>query len=231
MLVRAQVDLDPELIAQGTLLFLDPEMKLINGNTFESGKQIELKMGYDAKAQAVFSGEVVRLEPQFRREEPVALKVVCQDSMHRLAMSPMTRSFNDSDVSDVMNAIAQEHGLSVEAPTGTKQHIMQNNVSDAEFLKRFAAKLGLQLKLDGTKLKMGDPPSSAAIPLTLGDGVKKLKVKKKGASQVADVSVHGYDSKTKQEIVGKAQPSGAPRDGAKKDGKGTLSAAHGSLVS
>ena len=230
MLVRAQVDLDTELIAQGTLLFLDPEMKLINGNTFESGKQIELKMGYDAKAQAVFSGEVVRLEPQFRREEPVALKVVCQDSMHRLAMSPMTRSFNDSDVSDVMNAIAQEHGLSVEAPTGTKQHIMQNNVTDAEFLKRFASKLGLQLKLDGTKLKMGDPPSSSAIPLTLGDGVKKLKVKKKGASQVSDVSVHGYDSKTKQEIVGKAQPSGATGDGAKKYGKGTLSAADGSLL-
>ena len=230
MLVRAQVELDAELIAQGTLLFLDPEMKLINGNTFESGKQIELKMGYDAKAQPVFSGEVVRLEPQFRRDEPVALKVVCQDSLHRLALSPMTRAFNDSDVSDVMNAIAQEHGLSVDAPTGTKTHIMQNNISDAEFLKRFASKLGLQLKLDGTKLTLGDPPSTTAIPLALGDGVKKLKVKRKSQAQVSDVSVHGYDSKTKQEIVGKAQPAGSTGDGAKKYGKGTLSAADGALL-
>ncbi|HUJ27615.1 MAG TPA: hypothetical protein VLW85_16435, partial [Myxococcales bacterium] len=230
MLVRATVDLDTDLFAQSTLLFLDPEMKLINGDTFESGKQVELKMGYDAKAQPVFSGEVVRLEPQFRRDEPVALKVVCQESLHRLALSPNTRAFNDADVSTVLNTIAQEHGFSADAPSGTKQHIMQANVSDAEFLKNYASKMGMQLKLDGTKLSMGPPASTQAIQLSLGDGVKKLKVKKKGQSQVSDVSVHGYDPKTKQEIVGKAQPQGSTGDGAKKFGKGTLSDASGTLL-
>lgn len=230
MLVKASVDLDAELFAQTTLLFLDPEMKLINGDTFQSGKSIELKMGYDAKAQPVFSGEVVRLEPQFRRDEPVALKVVCQESLHRLALSPMTRAFNDADISTVMSTIAQENGLSADAPSGTKQHILQANVTDAEFLKNYASKLGMQLKLDGTKLTMGSPASTDPIPLSLGDGVKKLKVKKKATSQVADVSVHGYDPKTKQEIVGKAQPQGATGKGAKDFGKGTLSDSSGTLL-
>jgi len=229
-LVRANVELDADLLAQTTLLFMDPEMELINGSVFESGKSVELKLGYDANATSVFFGEVVRLEPQFRRDEPVALKVVCQDSLHRLALTPMTRTFNDADLSTVVTSIAQEHGLSADAPSGTKQFVLQNNVTDAEFLKRFAMRMGLRLFLDGKKLTMGPLPNTDPIPLALGDGVKKLKVKRSAKGQVSEISVHGWDEKAKQELVGKAQPQGATGKGATDYGAGTLSDSSGDLL-
>lgn len=229
-LVRASVDLDADLLAQTTLLFMDPKMELINGSVFQSGKAVMLKMGYDAKAQPVFSGEVVGLEPQFRRDEPVALKVMCLDSLHRLALSPMTRTFNDADLSSVVTSIAQEHGLSADAPTGTKQHILQNNLTDAAFLRSFALRMGLRLRLEGKKLTLGPLPQTSPIPLTMGDGVKKLKVKLKTAGQVEEITVHGWDPKTKKEVVGKAKPQGATGKGALDYGSGTLSEASGSLA-
>jgi hypothetical protein len=61
-LVRARVELDSELLGETHLLFMDPEMALINGTTFDSGKAVALKMGFGSGAEDVFSGEVVRLE-------------------------------------------------------------------------------------------------------------------------------------------------------------------------
>jgi uncharacterized protein len=229
-LVRASVDLDAALFAQTSVLFMDPEMELINGRVFESGKSVVLKMGYGAGVQPVFSGEVVGLEPQFRRDEPVALKVMCLDSLHRLALAPMTRTFNDADLSSVVTSIAQEHGLSAEAPSGTKQHFLQNNLTDAEFLRSFAQRMGLRLRLEGKKLTLGPAPEMAAISLAMGDGVKKLKVKLKAGRQVHEVTVHGWDQKGKSEVVGKAKAQGATGKGAMDYGHGTLSEASGSMA-
>ena len=113
------------------LVFNDPQQKLINGMDFESGTAIKVEIGFASKLQKVFEGEVVALEPQFRRDSPPSLRVVCQESLHRLALSQMTRAFNDVDDKEIANKIAQEHGLSADAPAGTKEHILQGNVTDA----------------------------------------------------------------------------------------------------
>ena len=229
-LVRARVELDSELLGETHLLFMDPEMALINGTTFDSGKPVALKMGFGSSAEDVFTGEVVRLEPQFRRDQPVSLLVVAQDSLHRLALKQNTRAFNDADASDVLSAVAQENGLSADAPTGTKGHILQNNLTDAEFLKRLAALMGLQLKLTDKKLSLSAPPDAGAIQLTLADGVRKLKVKRKAQGQVSSVTVHGWDEKNKTGVTGTAQPQGATGKGAQDYGKGILSDTSGDLL-
>jgi len=229
-LVRARVELDSDLLAETHLLFIDPDLVLINGTTFDSGIPIALKMGFGSTADDVFSGEVVRLEPQFRRDQPVSLMVVAQDSLHRLALKQNTRAFNDADASDVLTAVAQENGLSAAAPSGTKGHILQNNLTDAEFLKRLAARMGLKLTLTDKKLSLSAPPAGSAIQLTFADGVKKLKVKRKAQGQVSSVTVHGWDEKTKKEVVGTAQPEGATGKGAQDYGKGTLSDTSGDLL-
>jgi phage protein D len=229
-LVRARVELDSNLLAETHLLFMDPELALINGAVFDSGKPVALKMGFGSSAGDVFTGEVVRLEPQFRRDQPVSLMVVAQDSLHRLALKQNTRAFNDADASDVLTAVAQENGLSADAPSGTKGHILQNNLTDAEFLKRIASRMGLTLKLEDKKLSMSATASASAIQLSLADGVKKIKVKRKAQGQVATVTVHGWDEKNKQEVTGTAQPQGPTGKGAQDYGKGTLSDTSGDLL-
>jgi len=225
-LIRVDVDLDVDFFGQCVLTFHDPKLALINGKDFESGTAIKVEIGFHTKLKKIFEGEVVALEPVFRRDTPPALKVVCQESLHRLALSQMTRAFNDVDDKQIATKIAQEHGLTALAPSGTKEHILQANVTDAAFLRRLASKAGNTLRVEGKKLIVGPPPKGNKVQILPGDGLKKIKVKIKANTQVGEVSVHGWDAKAKREIVFKAKPQGPTQEGAKKHGnKSTLSIA------
>jgi len=220
-LVHLSVDLDADLFAQTTLLFADPLMKLISGTTFSCGSAVKIRLGYGANLETLFDGEVVRLEPQFRRDQPISLAVVCQEPLHRLALSQSTRSLNNVDVSEVVKQIAQDHGFSSDAPSGTKQHIMQGNISDAVMLRRLGSRLGMRVRVEGKKLIMGPPPSTQSIALGMADGIRKVKVKVKSGGQVSEIAVHGWDPQNKRDVVGKAKsPSGDVGQGSKDHGDG-----------
>jgi phage protein D len=223
-LARVSIDLNVDLFGQCTLIFNDPKLALINGTKFASGVAVKVEIGFASKLQKVFEGEVVALEPQFRRDQPPSLRVVCQESIHRLALTQMTRTFNDVDDGEILTKIAQEHGLSADGPKGSKEHILQPNVTDAVFLRRLAQKHGNFLRLEGKKLIIGPPPKGADVSISPGDGLTKLKVRIKSQQQVGEISVHGWDPKTKKEIIGKAKPQGETGEGGKKHGGGkTLS--------
>jgi phage protein D len=224
-LTSVNVDLDVDLFGQCVLTFNDPTLRIINGKDFNSGTAVKVEIGFHTKMKKIFEGEVVALEPIFRRDSPPSIKIVCQESLHRLALSQMTRAFNDVDDKQIATKIAQEHGLTAQAPSGTKEHILQCNVSDAAFLRRLAAKQGNTLRIEGKKLIIGPPPKGISIPVGPGDGLRKIKVRIKSVSQVSEVSAHGWDPKQKREIVGKAKPQGEIGEGAKKHGSGTLSVA------
>ena len=224
-LVKVQIDLDVDLFGQCVLTFNDPKLALINGDRFQSGTAIKVEVGFASKLARVFEGEVVSLEPQFRRDLPVSLRVVCQESLHRLALSQMTRSFLDVDDKQIVSQIANEHGLSGEGPAGTRQHILQGNVTDATFLRRIAQKEGKHLRIEGKKLIIAPPPKGPELTLLPGDGLRKVKIHIKANSQVEQVTVHGYDPRTKREFSGKARGEGVVGEGTKTSKGKTLSIA------
>ena len=224
-LTRVSIDLDVELFGQCVLTFNDPELALIDGDKFGSGSAIKVELGFASALRKVFEGEVVALEPQFRRDSPPALRVVCNEVLHRLALSQMTRGFNDVDESQIVSLIAREHGLTGEAPTGTTEHVLQANVTDAVFLRKLAQKRGQHLRIEGKKLVLGPPPRGEEIKIGPDGGMRKLRVRIRGTQQVAEVTTHGWDAKAKREIVGTAKPQGETGQGAKKHGKGSLAMA------
>lgn len=226
-LTRVEVDLDVDLFGQCKLVFHDPKMELINSSKFQSGTAVKVEMGFAHRLERVFEGEVVALQPSFVRDLPPSLHVVCQESLHRLALTRMTRSLNDVDDKAIVTTIAQEHGLTAEAPSGTSGHSMQSNVTDAVFLRRLAQTHGRSLRIEGKKLIIGPPPKGAEVVLGPESGIQRARVKVKTLAQVEEVTVQGWDPKAKREIVGKARPQGESGKGAKEHGKGTLSfAAH-----
>src|SRR4051812_2635860 len=202
-LVRVDVDLDVDLFGQCTLLFHDPELRLINGNDFASGTAVRVELGFESIRKAVFDGEVVALEPQFRRDKPPALRVVCQEALHRLALAPMTRSLNNVDDKEVVTIVAREHGLSAEAPAGSKTHQLQGNVTDAVLLRRLAQKQGNHVRIEGKKLIVGPPPKGEELALGPDSGISRARVKINTMAQVSEITVHGWDPVRKQEFSGK----------------------------
>jgi phage protein D len=226
-LTRVEVDLDVDLFGQCKLVFHDPRMELINSSKFQSGTAVKVELGFAHQLERVFEGEVVALQPSFVSDLPPSLHVVCQESLHRLALTRMTRSLNDVDDKEIATRIAQEHGLSAEAPEGTSGHSLQSNVTDAVFLRRLAQTHGRHLRIEGKKLIIGPPPKGPEVVLGPGSGIQRASVRVKTLSQVEEVTVQGWDPKAKREIVGKARPQGETGKGAKEHGKGTLSfAAH-----
>ena len=219
-LLRVVVDLDQDLLGRCVLEFLDPQLALVNGDQFGAGRAIQVELGVGAGFAQVFEGEVVMLEPRFQRDLAPALRVVCHDRLHRLALSQMTRSFNDVDVKEVVNKVAQEHGLSAEASAGTREHKLQSNISDAGFLRRLAQAGGNHLRVVGKKLVIGPPPSQGKeLQLDFSTGLRKLSVRVKSGGQVGAVTVHGWDAAQKREIVGRAEaPAGETGKGARGHG-------------
>jgi len=223
-LTKVEVDLDVDLFGQCVLVFNDPAQNLINGKAFQSGTQVKVELGFASRLQKVFEGEVVALEPQFRRDIQPSLRVVCQESLHRLALSQMTRAFNNVDDKQIVGQIATEHGLRGQAPAGSKQHVLQGNVTDAVFLRRLAQKQGNHRRSEGKKLIIGPPPKGAQLTLGPGDGARKVTVRIQTNTQVEEISVHGYDPKVKKEFLGKARGQGVIGEGTQKYDKGkTLS--------
>jgi phage protein D len=221
-LTRAEVDLDADLFGQCVLTFNDPNLRLIDGTDFASGVRVEVEMGFHTRLERVFDGEVVALEPQFRRDLPPSLKVVCLERLHRLALTPRTRAFNAVDDRQIVTNIAREYGLTGQAPAGTSEHILQSNTTDAVFLRRMAQKQGFHLRIEDRNLVVGPPPRGRRMTIGPGAGVRKMTVHVDSRSQVSEVSVHGWDPNAKREIVATARPDpGEVGDGARQHGGGS----------
>jgi phage protein D len=217
-LARLTVDLDAELYGSCVLVFHDPQLALINGKDFAAGAHVKVECGFARKLLTVFEGEVTALEPQFHRDVPPALRVVCLEPLHRLALSETTRALDDVDDKQVVSKIAQEHGLRGEAPAGTKEHSLQANVTDAVLLRRMAGKHGQQVRLEGTKLTLGPPPRREEIAVDPSSGLRKIRIRIDARGQLGEVTVHAWDPKTKKEVVATAKPQGAVGEGARKHG-------------
>jgi phage protein D len=211
---RVVVELADDSFNLCTLTLNDPDMSLVSGDTLTAGMGLGIELGYQGRLKLVFDGEIVALEPRFARDKPPALVVRALERLHRLALAPRTRSFHDADVKAIATKVAHEHGLSAEAPSGMKGHLLQPNVSDFALLRKIAARNGHHVYQSGKKLVIGPPPSLGEIELRPGAGLRSLKLKLRATEQVPKVIVRGWDPKTKKEIIGQSTPSGEAADGA-----------------
>lgn len=205
-LVRVEADLDEQLFACCSLLLVDPHCELINGDLFGSGANVKVEMGFQGARKRIFEGEVVALEPSFLEDKPPSLRVVCFEALHRLALSQMTRSLHDVDDKQIVQQIAQSHGLQGEGPAGTREHALQGNLSDAVFLRRMAQKHGGHVRVVGRKLIVGPAAKGVEVPIRPGEGVGKIRLKVNANQQVGEVTAHGWDPRTRREFIGRAQP-------------------------
>src|SRR5262249_37569405 len=79
-LTHNSVDHAVALLRQCATPFNAPKLALINGSDFAPGVGVGIELGLAGKCEAVFKGEVVALEPLFRRDVAPSLRVICQES-------------------------------------------------------------------------------------------------------------------------------------------------------
>jgi len=157
------------------------------------GKAIQVMLDQDK----MFDGRVSAIEADFPEGSPPEIGVLLEDRFQDLRMTRRTRTFADAIDSDVMNKIAQDHGLqpNVDLSGPTYKVLAQVNQSDLAFMRDRARSIDAEVWMDDRNLyaKSRANRNNGTVKLTLGGELREITVLADLAGQRTAVSVNGWD--------------------------------------
>jgi len=206
--VSITIDLEVDKLDMCAIRFDDAAKGVLNGKRHSIGDAMQVDLGYADEVKTLFLGEAVSLEPAWPEGAPGSLTVRGMDRLHRFKRGTAIRFWEDKKDSDIVKSIADELGLQnkVDATSESHKYTLQNNLSDAEFLKYLARRNHYELYVIDQKLHFVKPAAGGAteVELTWGIEVMDLRLRLNALGQVGEVVVRGWDIFQKKEIVGKA---------------------------
>lgn len=199
-----------------TVVFRDPEVKLIDDDTFKLGAKLSIDVKVHDTQGHLFDGEIVEIEPRFSQHDQF-LVIRAFDRLHRLSRGTFSRSFQNVSDMDLVRKIAAEVGLQAKVGPASFVHeyVFQNNQTNLAFLRGRAAALGYVLYVNGTTLHCEPPkPEGEATTLTWGENLVEFVPRLSSLSASAKTQARGWDPKTKRAVLGQAGAAqGAPKVG------------------
>lgn len=176
-------------------------------DVLDFGKDFVIQLGPGDLARRVFKGRISALEAEYPAGGGGLLVVLAEDRFYDLRMTRRTRTFEDVSDPDVMQQIAQEHGLdtdiSVEGPT--YKVLAQVNQSDLAFLHERARCINAELWVEDKKLfaySRTDRASAQGDPIDVSYGINlfSFSVRADLAHQCTELGVAGWDVAAKDAI-------------------------------
>lgn len=196
-----------------TLRIHDAEFHWLDDETFKEGTFVTVQLGFDRNAlTSVFHGEVTGLELDLSAHHVPTMVVRLYDRSHRLHRGRVSRAFVNVTDTDLVKKIGTELGFEVDCDDTGQVHdwVMQRNQTNWEFLTDRAQRNGFRLFVKGQKKltfkKVGDAPEGV-VPVEWGLDLRSFRPRTSVTSQVDEVTVRGWDPKTKREIVGTCRSS------------------------
>lgn len=171
-------------------------VKYSDGDSFRPGKKIEIHLGYESDLSPVFEGVIVGLGADFLPARQPVLRIDCRCKGVLLSGGRRSRVFEDSTDGDAVSAIAGDYGLSAEADAGPQNaFLVQDGVSDWDFLARRARTLGMVLYVRGDTLAFRAANTSAepAASLDYGATLLELRVDEALIDRVDKVTAAAWD--------------------------------------
>ena len=182
------------------------------GNKVSLGDAVEIsvpKNDDNETMEVIFSGEITAIEPEYEYGLRSILAVRGYDFSHRLNHGTYIRTFQNSKDSEIVSTMAGEAGLtaSVEATSTVYDHVIQYNQTNMAFLRQLARRNNYKFYVDKDKklqFKKAATTVGSAITLTWGDNLLGFFPRLSLTEQVTEVTVRGWDVKTKAAVVGTA---------------------------
>lgn len=175
---------------------------------FALGNEVEVSLGYVSSISPVLTGEITGLDLEVSSGEPPILVVRGYDRRHRLLRGGNTRSFVKAKDSAIAAQIAREQGLTpaVVETDVIHEYLLQHGQTDLEFLNQRAAAIGYEVVVEGKTLHFRPHQNGEAVKLSLAlDGdVLEFHPQLSARSQAGEVTVRGWDPKSKAAVIGKA---------------------------
>jgi hypothetical protein len=175
--------------------------------TLDFGKDFQLKLD-DKK---LFEGKIMGLEANYPEGQAPQICVLAEDRFQDLRMTRRTRTFADITDSDVINQIANDHGLSPSVNVNGPSYkvLAQVNQSDLAFLRERARAIDAELWMDGSTLnaKTHSDRNGGSLQLSRGNKLREFRVLADLALQRTSVSVNGWDVSSKSGLQFEATES------------------------
>jgi phage protein D len=176
-------------------------------STLDFGKQFQIKLDADV----IFDGKITGMEAHFPENSPPELTVLAEDRFQDLRMTRRTRTFMDVSDSDVINQIANDHGLSpnVSVDGPTYKVLAQVNQSDLAFLRERARAIDAELWMDGNNLyaKSHSTRNGGTLQLDFKSKLREFSVLADLAHQRTSVTVSGWNVASKEALSFEATES------------------------
>lgn len=176
-------------------------------STLDFGKDFEIKLESDS----LFKGKIMGLEATFPEGQSPEITVLAEDRFQDLRMNRRTRSFTDVSDADVINQIANDHGLSpsVDLSGPTYKVLAQVNQSDLAFIRDRARAVDAELWMEGDTLnaKSHTGRNGTDLQLKYGNQLRDFTVLADLAMQRTSVAVNGWDVSSKSALQHEATDS------------------------
>jgi len=178
------------------------------------GCELEVKVG--DKSKSIFKGEVLGFEGTYKGGETTKLLIRAVNKMHRLLRGRKSKTYQDKTDQQIISQVCGNAGLTLDwqhEKSITYPHVFQHNLTDLEFIRMRAARLGCNVWCVDTKLIVKEPNlrDTSGIKLSVDEGgtLRCFSPRISSAGIVKKVTVRAWNPETKAEIVGEASASGS----------------------
>jgi phage protein D len=172
--------------------------------TLDFGKHWQVRLGPQGSGGLIFDGRITGLEAQFPNGQPPYITILAEDRLQDLRMTRRTRSFENVSDSDVINRIANDHGLrpDVQVSGPTYRVLAQVNESDLAFLRERARCIDAELWMEGDTLHASSRSrrASGRLSLTYHDNLREFSALADLANQRTSLAIGGWDVSAKQAL-------------------------------
>ena len=187
---------------------LDPGLEALHSDVFKMGSAVKISIALEneTKRTVLMEGEITAIEPDLNSVERGTLTCRGYDRSHRLHRTRKTTTYQNVTDSDVASRLAAGAGLQpkVGSTPIVYPYLIQANQTDWEFLLERAQRIGYRLYVEGRELHFEPPPASPPVNTTLNWGMELVRFQGRVSTidQPTEVTVRGWDPKSKQAIVG-----------------------------
>lgn len=192
----------------------DPQLEMIDSNPLQIGAKIEVLFEAPGAStlKSLIKGDITSVEPEFT-EKGAVIAARGYDHSHALNRSKHTKTFQDMTYGDIARQVISGGGGfspgTVDDAGGTHPFVQQNNETDWDFLWRLAGRIDNEVVAEDTKIHFRKASASrpSAPKLEWGRNLLNFRPRVTGVQQIEEVTVRGWNPKTKQAIVGMASAS------------------------
>jgi len=205
--------LDSSLYVPDMVEILIAEIKIedLESQPYDVGKTLEVSLSNETDAlTSLFKGEITAIEPIFEKNY-ASMIIRGYDKAHRMHRGTTSKAWLNIKDSDIAQQIASKNGLSTQIDSTSEvfKHVFQHAQSDFEFLQQRAARIGYTVFTENGKLHFvkPEPPSSPDQTLEFRENLISFRPRMTLSEQVTEVTVRGWDVKTKKAWVGQSSSS------------------------